>query len=181
MTTEVWSFINGSFKLFRFEEDLKEVWNCIKTGIWNTFLQFFPSLCCISHKFFHSEGRQDWSHPLGGSNSLWEVHQVHLQAKLHHLSEKQEKKMHLNSCNCTLKVPLVPSHLRMETFWSEEIQKLLKFLRILHPPVWFFPLLLHSSWNSVCFSWIRWETTAWNVLRIKGKAEKNTGDRAIAT
>lgn len=160
-----------------------QVWGGSKIAYRQDCQQFsaiYPKFLLSCSELLHSEGRQEWSHALGRSKSLWEVHQVHLQARLHNLSLKnREKKMHLTSFDCVLKDSPVPSHLRMETFWSGD-SKTSYVCQNFTPPAWFFPLLLHSSWNSVCFICPRWETTAWNVLRIKGKAEKNTGDRVTA-
>ena len=67
-----------------------------------SFQRFFPSLSCSSQKFFilkEWQLRPDWSYHLGRSNRIWKIQQVHLQAKLHNLTNE-------NDCiffNCILK------------------------------------------------------------------------------
>lgn len=72
-----------------------QVWGGSKIAYRQDCQQFsaiYPKFLLSCSELLHSEGRQEWSNPLGRSKSLWEVHQVHLQARLHNLSLKNREK-----------------------------------------------------------------------------------------
>lgn len=132
-----------------------QVWGGSKRGLKLHKDRTLPQFSAVFSKsllpfsqLLYSEGRRGWSHPLGRSDSLWEVHQVHLQAKLQNLSKKQKK-------NCISPLLIVYwKFLQFPHIWEWKHSEARRFNNFSSLSEFYTPSLILSSFASFTLKFI---------------------------